>query len=224
MTTELRKIILNYPWLYRIIASLYHRYLVWKSVRKCRIKINCYGTIKKDIIGKDNTIIIGRNSRLKNLIVRIRGNNNNLSINEDCVFGPSCSIWIEGNNSSIQIARGCTFTAHCHLNAQEEFSQIIIGEDCMFSNHIIVRTSDSHPIYDINTKKRINEPKPVKIGNHVWIAPNTKIMKGAEIPDGCIVGSDTTITKKFSHSNSLIVGRPASVVKEKIIWTRDQLF
>ena len=64
----------------------------------------------------------------------------------------------------------------------------------------------------------------VNIGKHVWIAPNTKIMKGSVIPDGCIIGSDTTIAKEFSIENSLIVGRPAKVVKKDIFWTRDNLF
>lgn len=62
------------------------------------------------------------------------------------------------------------------------------------------------------------------IGNHVWIAPNSKIMKGAVIADGCIVGSDTTVAKEFKQPNSLIVGRPARVVKSNVNWTREKLF
>ena len=94
----------------------------------------------------------------------------------------------------------------------------------MFSNHIIVRTSDSHPIYDRITKERINKAESVKIGNHVWIAPNTKIMKGSIIPDGCIIGSDTTVSKPFDEKNALIVGRPARIIRRDVEWTREQLF
>lgn len=94
----------------------------------------------------------------------------------------------------------------------------------MFSNHIIVRTSDSHPIYDKITNERINNALPIVIGNHVWIAPNTKIMKGAIIPNGCIIGSDTTISKQFLETDSLIVGRPARIVRQNIAWSREQIF
>lgn len=114
-------------------------------------------------------------------------------------------------------------TMRVHLNCQENSRRIIIGEDCMLSNNIIIRTSDSHPIYDRNTKCRINPPKDVKIDNHVWIAPNSKIMKGAVIGEGAIIGSDTTVTKKVEPF-SLVVGRPQKVVKTDVCWTREALF
>lgn len=114
-------------------------------------------------------------------------------------------------------------TRICHINCQENDKSIAIGQDCMFSNNIIIRTSDSHPIYDMNTHKRLNEAKDIEIGNHVWIAPNTKIMKGARIGDGCIIGSDSTLSKEVP-SNVLVVGRPGKVVKENVEWTREALF
>lgn len=93
----------------------------------------------------------------------------------------------------------------------------------MFSNTISVRTSDSHPIYDLHNEKRINPPQSVYIDDHVWIAPNSKIMKGVHIESGAIIGSDTLVTKDVS-ANSLAVGLPAKIVKENVKWTRDQLF
>ena len=93
----------------------------------------------------------------------------------------------------------------------------------MFSNNIVVRTSDSHPIYRIDDNQRINPAKSVTIGNHVWVAPNTKIMKGVNIENGSIIGSDTIVTKVIPE-NSLAVGHPARVVKSNIKWTRENLF
>ena len=129
---------------------------------------------------------------------------------------------MEGNNITITIGSGTTFTLLCHFNAQENGARIDVGEDCMFSNKIIVRTSDSHPIYDMSSGKRINSPKPVVIGKHVWIAPDSKIMKGAIIGDGCIIGSNTMVSKHIPE-NSLAVGMPAKVVKEGIKWTREDI-
>ena len=97
---------------------------------------------------------------------------------------------MEGDNISITIGAKTTFTHTVHFCAQENDMFIVVGEDCMFSNSIVVRTSDSHPIYDIRTHTRINPPKPVVVGSHVWIAPNSKIMKGADIGDGAIIGSN----------------------------------
>lgn len=109
-----------------------------------------------------------------------------------------------------------------HINAQENNSKIIIGKDCMFSNHIIIRTSDSHPIIDVKTGERTNPAKNVIIGEHVWVAPNSEIMKGSIIGDGSIIGSQTMTGKQFPNQ-VLLVGRPAKVVKENVTWTRDDI-
>ena len=111
----------------------------------------------------------------------------------------------------------------CNFTAQEDDMQIEVGKDCMFSNTIVVRTSDSHPIYKMETGERINQPKSVVIGDHVWIAPNAKIMKGAIIGAGSVIGSDTMVNKTIP-SNCLAVGTPAKIVKENIYWTRKSLF
>ena len=93
----------------------------------------------------------------------------------------------------------------------------------MFSNTITVRTSDSHPIYEQHTNRRINPPANVIIGKHVWLAPNSKVYKGVHIGDGAIVGSDTLVTHDIP-ANSLAVGHPAKVVRESIEWTSEKIF
>lgn len=183
-----------------------------------------YGSIIKDIRGNNNSISLEQGSHCDKIRIRIRGNNNTLSIGANCKFGKNCSIWMEGNDIKIIIGDTCTFTTLCHINAQEDGASILIGDDCMLSNNIIIRTSDSHPIYDIKTNERLNRPQPIEIGNHVWIAPNTKIMKGASIANGCIIGSDTTVSKKFIEPNCLIVGRPAKIVRSNVRWSREHLF
>ena len=180
------------------------------------------GNYKKYIGGGNNMIVIKKNCVIDNPVFHIVGNNNKITFEENCHVGPDCSFWMEGNNVQITIGRHTTFTNSVHVNAQEDNMKIEIGEDCMFSNHIIVRTSDSHAIYSNVTNKRINPAKSIKIGNHVWIAPGSEIMKGVVVGDGCIIGSQTMLTKDIP-ANSLVVGRPAKVVKENIRWTREDV-
>lgn len=181
------------------------------------------GSISRDIIGKDNSIEVARGGIIKNLYIRIRGNNNQLRVGPRVQIGPGCSIWMEGNNISIEIQDDTTITRDCQLCAQEDNTKISIGKDCMLSNNIIIRTSDSHPYYDGITGERLNEARNIIIGEHVWLAPNSKIMKGSVIGNGCIVGSDTS-TNRIYPVNSLIVGRPARIVRSDIRWTREKLF
>lgn len=189
------------------------------------IKVHSNGCYKlsKDILGLNNVIRIGKNSFIKSATVRIHGNNNQLIIDDNVIIGPNCSFWMEGNNCRIHIGSKTTVTRDVQLNCQENNMEISLGQDCMLSNSIIIRTSDSHPIYDRDTGNRINLPKSISIGNHVWIAPNTKIMKGSIIEDGCIIGSDTTVNSTIPYQ-SLAVGRPCRVVKNGVRWTRENLF
>ena len=57
----------------------------------------------------------------------------------------------------------------------------------------------------------------------MWIAPNSKIMKGAVIGDGTIVGSNTMVSKQVP-GNCLVVGMPGRVVKEGVSWSRESIF
>jgi len=188
-------------------------------------KIDNRGCIKlrKNIKGKNNYISVGTGTRIQDAQIVIHGDNNRLLIEKNCIIGPNCSFRLEGNNICISIGEGSTFTRMCNFTAQEDNMQIEVGKDCMFSNTIVVRTSDSHPIYQMETGHRINQPKSVVIGDHVWIAPNAKIMKGAIIGEGSVIGSDTMVNKMIP-SNCLAVGTPAKIVKENIHWTRESLY
>lgn len=219
----LKRILSHIPILYRTSSILKRKWIKFQHRHDASIiSSSPYLVVNKDVIGGGNSIEV-KEATVGTLKIRIRGFHNTITIGSNCHFGPECSLWIEGNNSSISIGNNTTMTMRVHLNCQENSRSIIIGEDCMLSNNIIIRTSDSHPIYDRKTECRINHAKDIKIDNHVWIAPNTKIMKGAVIGEGAIIGSDTTISKSV-EPYSLVVGRPQKVVKSDVCWTREALF
>lgn len=178
--------------------------------------------IKRSVVGKNNTLTIGQDSIIHNLDVFIRGNSIRIEIGNGVIIGKGCSIRCEGDNIKVIVGNNTTMTRDVHICAQENESCIVIGEDCMFSNNIIIRTSDSHPIYDISGI-RINLPQNVRIGNHVWIAPESTILKGVIISDNAIVGSKSLVTKDV-ESSCLYAGIPAHVIKRNINWTRGELF
>lgn len=209
--------------LYKILRGLYTQYKKMYN-RNNQIKLKSkLVRIKSDIIGQDNEIKVGENCLIDNLQISIRGNNNKIIIKEKCNIGPDCIMLIEGSNCLIEIGAYVSMTRLIRLICQENNRKIIIREDCMLANNIVLRTSDSHPIFICGSKDRINNPEDIIIGKHVWIAPNTKIMKGAKIGGGSIVGSDTTITREYPN-NTLIIGRPAKIIKTDIEWTREKLF
>lgn len=191
--------------------------------RRCKIEnrgriINLKKTIY-GCCGGGNFMKVGKGSELRNCSLRIVGSKNRIEIGENVYLGDRCSLYLEGNGILVKIGDQCSFSHDDQLCAQEDNMRIIIGNDCMFSHHINVRTSDSHVIKDINTDERLNKPQSVSIGNHVWVAPNSIIMKGVSIGNGSIVGSNSIVTKSIPD-NSIAVGCPTKVVKTNVKWLR----
>lgn len=54
--------------------------------------------------------------------------------------------------------------------------------------------------------------KICKIGNDVWIGCNSTVLRGVEIPDGCVIGANTVVTKT-PKPYSIVVGCPGTMIK-----------
>lgn len=201
---------------YRIISfatNLYARGGV-KITKSQLVTLDIYN------FGKGNVFITGRNCIANNLRLEFRGNNNMVILGDNVTMKNDCRIMISGNDCAIEVGDNTSFTHHCQLEAQEEATHIVIGEDCMFSNNILVRTNDSHYIYDVETGVRTNMPGDVRIGNHVWLAAYSTVMKGVEIGEGTVIGYRSVVTKDIP-SNCIAAGTPAKVIKEGVEWSRE---
>lgn len=127
------------------------------------------------------------------------------------------NIHIEGDNSEIVIGENTTFYGKISIAALEN-TKINIEKDCLFSSDIIIRTGDSHKIYDEH-RKRINENKDINIKEHVWCGSNVIILKGSLISKNSIIGAGSVVTKKFQQENICIAGNPAKMIKENVNWS-----
>ena len=74
---------------------------------------------------------------------------------------------------------------------------ITIGKDVMMGPEVIVYTSShEHFRTDISMMKQgVEEPRPVTIGNDVWIGRRAMIMPGVTIGDGCIIAAGAVVTR-----------------------------
>lgn len=182
---------------------------------------------------------IDKEVKIGNLTITFDGDNNNLIFDENTRFNKS-KIKFRGHNSSVCIHptnykltkfvvvifsdsefymdKNCSIRgAHFLIS---EGTSVRIGEDAMMSSGIDFKTTDVHLIFDIVTESRLNISKNIKIGNHVWIAENVKVLKGVSDEDGAILGEEAIITKDVPN-NSIAVGNPAKIVKKgQIKWER----
>ncbi|WP_332695633.1 acyltransferase [Halalkalibacter lacteus] len=178
-----------------------------------------FRNVELKITGSKNKIIIGKDAKLSNLLIHIGGSNNEIYIGvETDIIG---HIHLKGKRQKISIGDRTTFKNVYLLSG--EGKNIEIGEDCMFSYDIAVRTTDAHSVLDVETKERLNIAKDVTIGNHVWVAANVLISKGSVIPDDCIIGARSVVTKPFTDPHCTIAGSPAKIIKTGVTWTRDRI-
>lgn len=175
---------------------------------------------KIHINGNGNRLEFGKDVLINKIDIVIIGDNNRIVIGDGVhIYNrkPADYFLCEGNNCLMYIGNDTSIQS-AHINVQEDNSEIHIGEGCLFSDDIIVRTSDSHPIYD-EQGVRINPAKSVFIGNHVWVSQHCTILKGAIIGEGSVIGSGSIVTNDVPE-HSIAVGVPAKTVRQGINWSR----
>ncbi len=178
--------------------------------------------LKNSIIvikGNNNEILIEAGSRFEGEI-KVFGHNNRIVIGKECILR-NTKLWIEEDGNNIIIGDYTTIEGNTEL-ACIEGKKITLGVDCMLSSNISIKTGDSHSIID-KDGFRINASKDVIIGDHVWIGANAVILKGATIPSNCIIGINSIVNKQFSKANCVVAGIPASVVRDSVSWKRERI-
>lgn len=125
-------------------------------------------------------------------------------------------ISIRVDNGSLILGDKFSCNKNCFFSCSK---RIIIGNNVLLGWNVNIRDSDGHTIFSLdhsNIQKNLDED--VSIGNHVWIASNVHILKGSNIPDNCIIGYNSCVTKKFIEKNCIIAGYPAKVIKDSVNW------
>lgn len=201
------------------IYNIVHWNNYWLFHTKCKFLLTgaFLNRCRFQIDGTNNHVTVGAKARLKNCRITIIGNNNHLFIGGGHTIIRNTHFWLQGDGCKIII--GEDFTMESGHIASTEGESITIGNDCMFSNDVEIRNGDSHAIFN-NQHKRINKATPVIIGNHIWLGAHARIMKGSNIPDGCIIGNSCVVSKPLDRQNAIYAGIPAKVINENITWDR----
>ena len=131
-------------------------------------------------------------------------------------IGRGSKISIGNDNAKLTLGNNFTITGNSEIICQKEIS---FGDDCLLSWDILIMDTDFHKV--LNPEGKVsNSPKPITIGNHVWIGCRNTILKGVTIGDNNIISANSTITKSVLESNCAIGGhgKDAEVLKRNIGW------
>ena len=190
------------------------------KVTSDRLSLNIGGKGNKIKIGKCN---FGKNSRIA---IELYGDNNIIEIKDGFSLSGILSVEMGRNhpiygkieNSKIIIEEG-TSVESCVITTIHSETYIEVGKNCMFASDINLYNTDSHPVFDFETKKVINKVRGIKIGEHCWLGKNVTILKNTEIANDCIIGWGAVVSGKYTEEHCAIAGNPAKVVKKSITWS-----
>jgi acetyltransferase-like isoleucine patch superfamily enzyme len=134
----------------------------------------------------------------------IRMLSNNLAFGENFTVYPNVCFWGDGEiiiGDNVSIGDGTIIFCK---------SSIRIGNDVAIAAQSYVIDCD-HGIKAgeiIRTQPLYSEP--IEIGNDVWIAAGCKILKGAKINDGAVIGANSLVNSEIPV-NAIAFGCPAKV-------------
>jgi acetyltransferase-like isoleucine patch superfamily enzyme len=140
----------------------------------------------------DSTIKINRNCRFIS-----NTTSNRIGINHKCMIstlqkGAFLEIGSDSGFSGVSI--GC-------------FKKIIIGKNVKVGANVLITDGDWHL-----DDARVSDPKPILIGDNVWLGYGVVVMKGVTIGDNSVIGINSVVIKDIP-SNVVAAGNPCKVIK-----------
>ncbi len=130
----------------------------------------------------------------------------------DYAIEKGCRIDI-GKNAIVEIGKNGYINALTNLIIMHK---LLIGDNTIISWNCQFLDEDFH---NLNYEGKKEKNAEIIIGSNVWIGCNVKIYKGAKIPDGCVIASDSVVRNSFTENNVLIGGNPAKIIKRQIEWS-----
>ena len=108
---------------------------------------------------------------------------------------------------NIIVGKNVFINACCKFQDQ---GGIVIGNGVLIGHNVTLATlnHDERPDFRQNIY-----PKPIKIGDNVWIGSNATILQGVTIGNGAIIGANAVVTKDVPE-NTIVAGVPAKIIRK----------
>lgn len=144
--------------------------------------------------------------------------NGTIRINRgNVVFGTGSKICVF-KNAELIIGDNFENTANVTIICTRE---IFVGCNFLASWKTCIVDNDFHSVENLVDGSFSNMESPLHIGDNVWMGMGATLLKGSQIPNGCIIGADAIVNKKYKEENCLIAGNPAIIKKRNVTLKRE---
>lgn len=108
---------------------------------------------------------------------------------------------------NIKVGKNVFINACCKFQDQ---GGIEIGNGVLIGHNVTLATlnHDERPQF-----RQYIYPKPIKIGDNVWIGSNVTILQGITIGNGAIIGANAVVVHDVPE-NTVVAGVPAKVIRK----------
>ena len=167
--------------------------------------------------GNDNEVIFGNMTSAHGVNISIHGNHNRL-IFGDRNYLVGCGFFVEDDCNRVELAEHVYVYSKTEISAIEG-TEVYIGKDSLLSANIMIRTGDSHVIFDNTTGERVNDSANISIHDHVWLGNGCKVLKGSQIPADCVIAAGAIVTHNCPDETNVVLGGiPAKILRRGIGW------
>ena len=152
----------------------------------------------------------GREEGRKNYL--FLNKNASLKFNGKCTMSSGVSLTLD--LGSLEIGDNFFCNKNCTFSCNDK---ITIGDNALFGWNVELLDSDNHKVRHKNMAQSCDRGE-IKIGDRVWVAAYSHILKNSSVPDGSVIAYRSLVTKRFDGEKLLIGGCPAKVIEEQIEW------
>ena len=124
--------------------------------------------------------------------------------------------WI-GHGSKIRVHEGEVSIGAKTVMGQEctvsAYQSVSVGRECILADRVMLIDFD-HGVTEVERPIRLQGiyKRDVRVGHNVWIGYGACVLRGVEIGDNSIVGTNAVVTKDVPE-NAVVAGVPARVIR-----------
>jgi acetyltransferase-like isoleucine patch superfamily enzyme len=129
----------------------------------------------------------------------------------------------------VTIGYGITFEVHksgrleigSHVNLTQNIlissnTKVTIGKDTLIAENVSIRDGNHQMEADTPIRLQEHTLQPVSIGEDVWIGAGCKILEGAKVANGVVLGANSLVLNQSeTEVNGIYVGAPIRFIRKR---------